>query len=253
MTNFKNLIPFLGRKLSRDNKLTERGLKFANDLVGPEKEPLIDTDSEIIHNLLTRLNMVQAEKMDEIIQKRRIFYDKDGLSQNSKSLANEAVKYLKKGNVSFEAEELEDAVHNYLRVLEIDGNSVDAMRGLGDCFYVLMPILGSDEQGFGDKAVRCYQSALSFKEDVYILNAAGLVYELQKKQPEALMYYSRAVEVDPEYPETYHNRSRVFTALGKKTEAIADLEIFLSFDYWHKVEIRYAKEELFKLRAELKM
>lgn len=262
----KKLIPSQKYDLQeQESSVVRRGLEFTDDLVPDIEADERDKGTTIkdifssAFNIFKEVKNIQKTKIQEIQQKRRILYgdqwDDSSRKREWKKLIRfnpeNAEPYYRFGNVFFEKRNLKKAIQYYSLAIEKSPNFVDALRRRGDCYYALMPIIGSGKKSFGEKALRDYESALEIERDVYLLNAMGLIHELQTNPNEALKYYTDAIECDPDYPESYHNRGRIFDRLDKKDLAIVDLEKFLSFDYWSKIEIQYAKEKLYKLRSEL--
>lgn len=63
--------------------------------------------------------------------------------------------------------------------------------------------------------------------DASAFSTAGTVCMELGQYGKAQAFYARAIEMNPEYPFTYFNRSRVHLAMGNRKAAIADLEACL--------------------------
>lgn len=68
--------------------------------------------------------------------------------------------------------------------------------------------------------------ALGYAEASAYSSAATICLQTQQYD-KAMLYFSKAIESDSEYPFTYYNRANLNYTLGNKTEAVADLERLL--------------------------
>ncbi len=66
--------------------------------------------------------------------------------------------------------------------------------------------------------------------DASVLSTIATICFEQKKFPESLEYFSKAISADPSYAFAYYNRSNVLYELGEKHKALEDLEKCLAFD-----------------------
>jgi tetratricopeptide (TPR) repeat protein len=82
--------------------------------------------------------------------------------------------------------------------------------------------LESNEQGKYQEAIDYYDKALELDPNyVSALNNKGVALKKQGKYQEAIDYYDKALELDPNYVSALDNKGQVFEEQGKYQEAIA--------------------------------
>jgi tetratricopeptide (TPR) repeat protein len=140
------------------------------------------------------------------------------------------------------------AIVSFTRALARDSELADALRRRGDCQYILVPVLGGDVQAYYDRALADYEAALEIEPDVYTYNAHSSVIGSLGNWEEAIEECSRAIELDPDYPETYFNRGYAYKVLGETEQAVADFREFLSFDeHWNPEMVSQAEGHIKEL------
>jgi tetratricopeptide (TPR) repeat protein len=83
---------------------------------------------------------------------------------------------------------------------------------------------GTEAQAF-DRAKPYVTEALKVApKDPKVLTAVGYLHEAAGKYNEALNYYNKAIESDPDFVQAYFRRSNTFNFLGKKNESQISLE-----------------------------
>lgn len=66
--------------------------------------------------------------------------------------------------------------------------------------------------------------------DASAYSTVATIYLELKRFSDALRYFAKAIELNPNYPWTYYNRSDVFHELGDDRAAVADLKKCLEFN-----------------------
>ncbi|MBF9061379.1 tetratricopeptide repeat protein, partial [Rhodobacterales bacterium HKCCSP123] len=98
----------------------------------------------------------------------------------------------------------------------------------GDAYFGLGNALKSS--GDLDNALIFYRRALSVDPKHFAAASnMGNVYRAQGKFEEALKFYRRAVEINPSHPQTYNNMGALFQDLGLFDKAISCLEEAVGF------------------------
>jgi tetratricopeptide (TPR) repeat protein len=141
------------------------------------------------------------------------------------------------------------AIVSLTRALSADASFVDAYRRRADCQYILVPVLAGDVQAYYDRALVDYEAALALDPDAYTYNAHGAIVGSLGRLEEAIEEYSQAVELAPQYAETYFNRGYAYKVLGEREAAIADFERFLSFEeHWNEDLVAQAQAHIRELQ-----
>lgn len=85
-------------------------------------------------------------------------------------------------------------------------------------------------------------------------NSRGKVYYNQHKLTEALADYNKAIELDIKYAKAYYNRAIIYDDQGKLTEALVDFSMAIKLDYVYaynnRAIIYYKQDELAKALAD---
>ncbi len=85
-------------------------------------------------------------------------------------------------------------------------------------------------KGMYDEALKWYDKAIEKDPDnVEAWNNKGFLMFIKGLYKEALHYYKKALEIDPNYKEAWYNRGYAHHAIGKLRIAVAD--------YWHALKI----------------
>lgn len=75
----------------------------------------------------------------------------------------------------------------------------------------------------------------------------GFVYQALLNNDSAIMYFSKAIKINPNFPEAYSNRSYSYYQLGKNEDALTDINKSISlwntnsYAYWIRAMI-YIKQ-----------
>jgi tetratricopeptide (TPR) repeat protein len=103
-------------------------------------------------------------------------------------------------------------------------------------------------QAYYDRALADYEVALELDPDVYTYNVHGSIIASLGRLEEAIEEYDRAIEMAPDYPETYFNRGYAYKLLGEVASSVADFEKFLSFEkHWNEEMVSQAQGHIKEL------
>jgi tetratricopeptide (TPR) repeat protein len=112
-------------------------------------------------------------------------------------------------------ENLKKAVETYQKVLTVKGAPVPAIRvyyGIG---------WAQERLNMLPEAVSAYREAANLAPtDAGIVNSVGFVFLKQKKFQDALLQFTKAIDLDPGAPEAYANKGAVADEQGDWNEAI---------------------------------
>ncbi len=187
--------------------------------------------------------MMMDAKLQEIKVKREIVFDDpwdhapwlERLLALAEKAPNHPKVHYYIGTAQIEMGQYRQAIVSLTRALSGDPTMADAYRRRGDCHYILIPVLGGDVQAYYDRALADYEVALEIEPDVYTYNTHGSIVGALGQWEDAIHEYDRAVDLTPDYPETYFNRGYAYEVLGQTERAIADFERFLSFErHWNE-------------------
>ena len=121
------------------------------------------------------------------------------------------------------AEELSLAIADYTKVIELEPDSPDAYYNRGIVYYQLMDY---------EAALADFNTiiAAEMPNIVQALNMRAVIFYTQQKVNLALDDLTSAIIRDPEYPDSYERRALVYKAMGKTSQAVADLKRYLELE-----------------------
>ena len=197
--------------------------------------------------------MMMDAKLEEVKTKRELAYADtwdhapwlEELFKLDEIAPNHPKVQLYIGAAQIEGGEYRPAIVSLTRALIADPELADAYRRRADCQYILVPVLGGETQAYYDRALADYEVALDLDPDAYTLNAHAAIIGSLGEWQAAIQEYGRAIDLAPDYPETFFNRGYAHKVLGNREEAIADLERFLSFEvHWNEDMVAQAQAHI---------
>lgn len=197
--------------------------------------------------------MMMEAKLQEIKTKRELAYDDpwdhapwlEELRKLERIAPDHPKLQLYIGAAQIEQGQYRDAIVSLTRSLIADPELADAYRRRADCQYILVPVLGGDTQAYYDRALVDYEVALSLDPDAYTYNAHAAIIGSLGEWQAAIQEYGQAIDLTPDYPETFFNRGYTHKVLGNRDQAIADLERFLSFEeHWNEELVAQAQAHI---------
>ena len=118
--------------------------------------------------------------------------------------------------------DLNSALSEYNKAIEIDPNYAEAYNGRGNIYR---------KQNKLPQALSDYNRVIhldpTYAEVYYNL---GIFYDKQNNLPQALSNYNKAVAINPNLEEAYYNRGNTYTQQGDFTRAIADYMKTINID-----------------------
>lgn len=197
--------------------------------------------------------MMAEAKLQEIRAKRGVLYDDEWdhapWLERLQILAriapeNPKVHYYI-GAAETELGQHRQAIVSFTRALVHNPAMADAFRRRGDAQYLLVPVLSGDVDAYYERALADYEAAMELAPDAYTYNAHGSLIASLGRIEEALGEYGRAIELDPDYPESYFNRGYAHKLKGETAQAVADFERFLSFErHWNEDMVAQARSHI---------
>lgn len=176
-----------------------------------------------------------------------------------------------RGQVKYMLESYEDAIIDYSKSLELNKNDGTAFNGRANCYYMLgkykearMDYTKAIELSPNDAASNQYwrgtcnynlnlaQEALNDfasylnkePDDSYaLLMSAHSLYILEDYQ-QAAAYYTKAISVKLDYSEAYYWRGNAYFNLGRKSEAMRDVDKAISLDPKNETYLKFKRDNL---------
>lgn len=128
------------------------------------------------------------------------------------------------------------AVPQLEKAQSLDSKNTNIILALGDAYLYV-------DRGNATRAKKQYDNALAVDSKLAKAHIkAGKIYLLAKSPQEALKYYDKAVEVDPNYSPAYRERAELYFKFPKyREQAPAEYKKYLSLsDGNYKTKFRYA-------------
>ena len=174
-------------------------------------------------------------------------YSRNLVWRDELSLWSEAVRkapdkarpYLNRGSANSERGDLDKAISDYSRALELDPGYEEAYDGLGTAYY---------RKGDLDRAFSNYNKAISV--NAYYAPAylhRGLIRDLKGDFEPAISDYNKAIEINPSYEDAYNNRGTAHAGKGYTRMAISDFSEAIRLNPYnglahHNRALAYKKE-----------
>ena len=128
------------------------------------------------------------------------------------------------------------AVPQLEKAQSLDAKNTNIILALGDAYLFV-------DKGNGTRAKKQYDMALNVNSKLAKAHIkAGKIYMQARSPQEALKYYDKAVEVDPDYSPSYRERAELYFKYPKyREQAPAEYKKYLSLsDGNYKSKSRYA-------------
>jgi tetratricopeptide (TPR) repeat protein len=120
------------------------------------------------------------------------------------------------GNAFFKKGQADEAITQYQKALETDPNYVDAHYNLGNALF---------QKGQVDEAIEQYQKALKIDANYAVAhNSLGTALFQKGQMDEAVEQYQKALEINPNNAVTHYNLGDAFAQKGRMDEAIAQFQ-----------------------------
>ena len=73
-----------------------------------------------------------------------------------------------------------------------------------------------------DEAIEMYNESLEIVQSAAAYNNIGLAHDYKLQHDQSVLYYDKAIELNPQYVDAYNNRGEVYAGLGQNDKAIED-------------------------------
>jgi tetratricopeptide (TPR) repeat protein/S1-C subfamily serine protease len=131
-------------------------------------------------------------------------------------------KYLRRGQVNYEAGELEEAIRSFDQALELDPGDVQAHLHRG---------IAHLDTGNPEQAQLDFNQVLRLDPDLaeaYVMR--GKTYRALDDLERAVVAYERAIELDPNDSRAHQERALIYYGLGDYEQAVLDFNRALELD-----------------------
>lgn len=180
-----------------------------------------------------------------------------------------ASMYRWRGEAKYKLELYEEAIIDYSKSLELNKNEGYSYAGRANCYYMLekykearidytkaIELSPKDEftykywRGICNYNVEYTQEALDDfysylkkdPNDSYILLMTAHSLFVLKEYQQATEYYSKTIAVKSDYTEAYYWRGNAYLLLGRKSEAMRDVNKAISLDPTNETYKKYKRE-----------
>lgn len=184
-----------------------------------------------------------------IFNNRGVLYSKLGQSEKALDDFNRAIElkpdydfpYLNRGVVKDRMGLKKEAIADYTKAIACRPNSGLAHFNRGKAWSDLRR---------EDKAIRDYDRSIELSPSYEAYYNRGNSYLNLQDYQRAVTEYSQAIKLDPKRPNVYGNRGIVLSLLGKRKEALADLQTALTLNpkiyplYFPRAQLKELKGDI---------
>lgn len=139
----------------------------------------------------------------------------------SSSPSDQAIEFVRQGVSSFEKGNIDAAINQYNKALEISPQLEIAYLNRGYAFF---------SKGDLAKAIEDATTAIEINPE--LIDAYGVrgdAYLQSENYDQAVADYSKAIELDPQPGEAHRKRALTYYSKGQLAHAVADFESYISF------------------------
>jgi tetratricopeptide (TPR) repeat protein len=163
-----------------------------------------------------------AGPLEDCLQQRDNYRRIQGCTERIRQYPRDAVAYFNRGKGYLTKGELDSAIADNTKVIEIDPMYAAAYTNRGVAY-------GRKTQY--ERAIRDYDKAIKINPRyAWAYNARAWTYFKTGKAVEGLRDAERAVQLEPDNPIFVDTRGHTYEAIGRKEQAIADFRRALSID-----------------------
>lgn len=193
--------------------LKERTIKSGKeilDICSEYREALKDEDIFLYYEAYGKFLI---KEFDEAL-----IYLNEAISKNNKAYEY----YLLRGKIYEEQKKVNEAIEEYLKSNELNGNNNETLKRLG---FLLIG------EGESLEAIEYFQRALDDdKEDHYIYSGlAGAYYELGEVLL-SIENINKAIELEDKIPSYYYNRALIYRMMGEFQKSVEDYKKTIEID-----------------------
>ena len=133
---------------------------------------------------------------------------------------NLAISYYNRGIFYYDKDELDRAIADYSKALELSSEYASAYNNRGNAWSA---------KGDLDRALADYDRAIQIDgKDPFRFNNRGLIWRRKGNHDLAIADFDQAIKIDPGYTAAYTNRGQTYEAKGDIARARADYRAALA-------------------------
>jgi tetratricopeptide (TPR) repeat protein/beta-lactamase regulating signal transducer with metallopeptidase domain len=186
-----------------------------------KEEPPLKVSSDAANVLESRVIGLKSEDAAAYISRGVSCFKKgqieDAIADFDKAIdldPGKAVAYVARGSAYYELDQLDNAISDYSKAIEINPDFAVAYQNRGSVYYRL---------GQLDNAICDYDKAIEINPDFAVAyHDRGSVYHSQGRSRDAISDYSKTLELNPEDAVTYTCRGTVYFSQGRYQKAFID-------------------------------
>jgi serine/threonine protein kinase/Flp pilus assembly protein TadD len=229
-TDVRTIAAELGVSAVMTGRIAQRGddLTISVELIDVRNNKLLW--GEQYERKMTDLLATQREIASTIAEKLQVKLsgtDNKGITKRYTN-DNEAYQLYLKGRYYWNrrtAENLKKAIEQFKSATDRDPNFALAFAGLADCYAVLSEYAGTPTSETLPQSKTYAERALAIDGQLAEPHATlGAINEYSWQWDEAEKEFKRAIELNPNYPTTYHWYSILLKGLGRNEEAAATIK-----------------------------
>jgi tetratricopeptide (TPR) repeat protein len=147
-----------------------------------------------------------------------------------------ASEYSQRGISRFEKNDLDGAIADFTKVIELNGESLEF------CYY--FRALAHYRKGNPELAIADLSKAITIKADPRFYDDRGNLLARQGELDRAMADLNKAVEIAPQYAKAYGDRALVKLMRGEDTDAEADFKKCFALDSALETQFRTAANKI---------
>lgn len=157
----------------------------------------------------------------------------------AKSYAENAIRihptyknaYLLRGNASFYLKEFDEAIQWYERILKMAPSYIDAQNNLFEAYVEGGEYAGQSENNL-TKALQYLHKAEAMRgnQSYEVNRLLGIAYGISQNSEQAVSYFNKCVELEPNNPWSYYNLLTAYANLKQQEQVSALEQKILSLD-----------------------
>lgn len=160
--------------------------------------------------------MFSLRKKFELYKVAKIRNAITGSSEFAQEMYDNAMSevYFKKGEEKYDQNDFKAAIENFSIAIILDSSNIEALRSRSISFFM--------QQKYWKAKSDLKKIILQNPNDADAFFKIGFIYGSRHRHRSAILYFTKALEIDPEHQESYHSRGVSQSSMRNYNEAITD-------------------------------